>query len=230
MRYLHPVSHQEKFVASGTYVTSVVGEDPPAQTTEEWSIHIQPGGSRFIRIDRAATVTPTSEHLLSEVLQSPEGWIERIDLVWFRQVVSRRVSLTAFETYVQVGYKTEPGEREYLEVELPAGTRLLPPFLLFTLGAVNVPVLVTEGHRLKIDVTTPVNPPPLRVASIRWTRGDVQSLNIGRKQIDALVYESRSGDTVLKAWQDQRLQLPVRIEDYQAGQLTRTSELRSVAF
>jgi hypothetical protein len=228
MRYLHPVSHRERFIASGTYVTTISGDSLSAQSREEWSIHRQPGESRFIRIDQAAT--PTSEHLLAEILQSPEGLIERIDLVWFRQVVSRRVSLTAFDTYIQIGYKTEPNEREYVEFDIPAGTRLLPPFLIFTLGAVNVPQSVTDGDYLMIDTTSPVNPPPLQVELFQWTFVEPQTLSIGRKQIDALVYAGHFGETTLKVWKDQRLHFPVRVEESQAGRPLRTSELRSLAF
>jgi hypothetical protein len=228
MRYLHPVSYQEKFVASGTYVTTVVGETSPVEMTEEWSIHTQPGDSRFIRIDRAAT--PTSEHLLAEILQSPDGIIERVDLVWFRQTVSRRVSLTAFDTYVQVGHKTEPDEREYLELDIAAGTRLLPPFILFMLGSVNTPEMNADGQWLTVDAATPVNPPPLRVESMRSTLGKMQTLPIGRRQIDTQMIDVQLGDVTLKVWRDQRLHIPVRVEERNGNQLIRTSELRSVAF
>lgn len=228
MRYLHPVSHQEKFVASGVYVTTNLGDESIEKTsiTEAWSIHLQSQGSRFIRIDR--TATPTQEHLLSEVLQSPEGIIERVDLVWFRQAVTRRASFTMFDTYVQIGYKAEPGEREYLEFEIPAGTRLLPPFLLFTLGAVNRPD-AGEKRWLVIDLTTPISPPPTGLEHLSWQAGEMQTLDIGRRQIETQVFSRTSNAGVLKVWQDRRLYIPVRITE-QVGKFVKTSELRSIAY
>lgn len=261
MRYLHPVSHHERFVASGVYTTTGVGQDTAATTTasamttvatEEWSIHLQPGGSRFIRLDctpgiSGVSASDSQEHLLAEILQSPEGIVERVDLVWFRRVVTRRVSLTIFENYVQIGYKAASDERQYFEVDIPDGTRLLPPFTLFALGSVNVPDVSLQGQWIGMRLDSTDIPPPMMIRSIDWQSGETEVLTFGRKQITTQAFTHHADAAVFTVWRDQRMSIPVRVTaqsaDVQSAdvqsthnpadglpRLIKTGELRSIAY
>lgn len=213
MRYLHPVAHHEKFIASGVYAVQAPTDAGQEIATEEWSIHLQPGDSRFIRID----YTPAElsrEHLLAEVLQSPDGVVERVDLVWFRQAVTRRISLTIFDTYIQIGAKIGAGERQYSEYEIPAGALLLPPFVLFTLGSVGMAETVTRGQWVGLDTeiaALSTFPPQMIIRDIHWLAGEIETLTIGRRQITVQRFNYQDGDTEVSVWRDQRMHLPVRV-------------------
>lgn len=78
MRYLHPVSLREKFIASGTYVFyNSAGALLP--DVEHWSVHEVGEGAHFFRADHDGRAG-NGPSFLTEALLRPDGGIERFDL------------------------------------------------------------------------------------------------------------------------------------------------------
>lgn len=126
MRVLHAVTMQEKFVASGTYVYRRDGE--LLKGSESFSVHEQPDGGQFIRIDYDwRDMDGTSQ--LVEALTDPTG-----GLLYSRIVAQLEASTrTKRETYdfypdkVLIGITGGGGKRIDLEQTLSIG--YIPLFL-----------------------------------------------------------------------------------------------------
>lgn len=133
MRYLHPVQAHEQFVASGVYRFS---RDAKAlDKTEAWTIHSHADGERFIRVDLDAR-REDGKSILAEALLNRSGELARLDLRYendnFEGGFKRlRASYQVVHERLQVGFNMNDGERQYLEVELPAGTLFDIPLLIF---------------------------------------------------------------------------------------------------
>ncbi len=134
MRTLHPVAAHERFIAQGLY--RFFNGQTATGVIESWSQHEVGDGATLTRIDydgREASLVSR----LAEVLQLPDGNIERLTLQ-IQQTVSpapyriMRLDYVFLEGYVQMTRQVDRLEREYIEQELPASakTRLLD-FVLF---------------------------------------------------------------------------------------------------
>lgn len=100
MRYLHPVTMREKFLASGVYVLTDPAYLAPIQ--EEWSIHQLPDRSWFIRIDSQAW-QPGHSRIMEVLRTSPEtgGQFERCDLAIYTGPTVTRERFVCFDEYLQ---------------------------------------------------------------------------------------------------------------------------------
>jgi hypothetical protein len=131
MRYLHSVGPLERFVASGSY-----GDD------EQWSIHQHPDGSFFYRVDseRHGAVA------LMEAWQSPEGRVERVEIVMFNAPEFKRgkLSYSVIEDQLEAGYQIGHDSRhQFDEMALPDGAVLALDCWLFMGLTVNALIVVT---------------------------------------------------------------------------------------
>lgn len=126
MRVLHAVSQQETFVASGKYIYRRDGEQ--LKGSETFSIHQQPDGGQFIRIDYDWREMDGTSQLV-EALTDPTGGVLYSRVVAQLQASSR----TKRETYdfypekVLVGVTGGGGKRVDLEQSMPLG--YIPLFL-----------------------------------------------------------------------------------------------------
>ena len=120
MRYLHPVTVHEQYVASGTYSLRTDAAAGPV-LVEEWSIHQQPDGAHFVRVDRE---DPAKHAVwLAEGWRSPAGdggQLERYDILAYRTdqqpVMRLRASYSLFPDLVEVGRTIGDSPREYVEL------------------------------------------------------------------------------------------------------------------
>lgn len=159
MRYLHVVSQNEAFVASGVY--HYAHDGLMTGVTESWTIHEFPDGANMIRVDYDARATH-GESVLIEAWRSPVepanaggGQIERIDISAFGPVGAAiqhaRVTYSLFETSVEIGRTLNGGERVYTEqpwqpaaILVPGGIAALGQML--GEGAINGEVTALVAH------------------------------------------------------------------------------------
>jgi hypothetical protein len=129
MRYLHPVGPHETFVASGVY--ALLRGDQPTGQTLTWSIHEQPDGAHFIRIDRFPNPVDDWSVIL-EVWRSPPGdggRIERLDLKALaprRAIKQVRATYTLLDDHIEVGRTLNNGERLQESLALDGTAYLIP--------------------------------------------------------------------------------------------------------
>lgn len=133
MRYLHPVQAHEQFVASGVYHFTKDGR--ALDKAEAWTIHSHADGERFIRVDLDAR-REEGKSILAEALLSRSGDLARLDLRYendnFAGGIKRlRASYQVMDGRLQVGFNLNGGERQYIEVDLPAGALFDIPLLVF---------------------------------------------------------------------------------------------------
>lgn len=149
MRYLHPVSIKERFVASGEY-TYWLG-DQHGGHYERWTIHRQPDGSRFYRFDYESSYSGLV--ILGEVLENTSNEIERTDIKLFStansepDLIPARVTYTVMrdEGYVQIGRSIDKKERETFEVEFKSNMLFNPFFTFFTGKPVRLSAIHNEN-------------------------------------------------------------------------------------
>jgi hypothetical protein len=187
VRYLHPVSIKEKFVASGVY--TYWSGDQVIDYRDEWCIHRQPDGSHFSRIDleRHAYV------MLSEVLENPDGHIERVDVKLYSNrpdasdILAGRASYTVMrdEGYIQVGRTINNGERETFEIELKPEILFNPPYILFS----GRPVRLSAEHNGKpIQIVSVNTLHELEVAPVTGRFIGEEMIEVDQKQVSARCY------------------------------------------
>ncbi|MCE2470968.1 MAG: hypothetical protein J4G18_03550 [Anaerolineae bacterium] len=153
MRYLHPVQAHEQFVAGGVYRFSK--DDKALDKTEAWTIHSHADGERFIRIDMDAR-REEGKSILVEALQNRSGGLARWDLRYENAnfqggVKLLRASYQVVDGRLQVGFNMNAAERQYLEVDLPAGTLIDMPLLIFR-GTTIRAIAKRAAERLSIFV------------------------------------------------------------------------------
>ena len=135
MRYLHPVTMKETFIASGTYIH--YKEDEPTGSSEQWSIHELPDGAQFLRVDDDWRELDGSS-ILIEGWRSPESegsHLERVDVAAFApkesEIKKVRATYTVMGELLEVGRTIDEADREHVSIELPFGYALAPESLLF---------------------------------------------------------------------------------------------------
>lgn len=135
MRYLHPVTMKERFIASGTYTH--YKDDVPTGSVEQWSIHELPDGAQFLRVDDDWRELDGSSVLLEGWRSPPAegGRLERVDIAAFgpkdSEIKKVRATYTVLEDYLEVGRTVDDADRENMAVELPFGYVFAPESLLF---------------------------------------------------------------------------------------------------
>ncbi|MCU0496589.1 MAG: hypothetical protein MUF87_04460 [Anaerolineae bacterium] len=197
MRYLHPVTMREKFLASGIYQLT----DPtyPAPIQEEWSIHQLPDRSWFIRIDSQSFQSGHSR--IIEVLRSsPEsgGQFERCDLAIYTGQRVIRERFVRFEDYLQWTH-----DSDYQEIPLDQGMAIQMP------GWVNLTALVDQSN--DHDTFMPLAPPfhPI-VYQVRDLREQDEGTHYHLPPIAHAAYFNR--DRVL--WRLEQATLTVQLKQY----------------
>lgn len=133
MRYLHPVQAHEEFVAGGVYRFSK--DETRLDKTEAWTIHRHADGERFIRIDMDAR-REEGRSILAEALQDRAGQLARFDIRYENNcfdggIRNLRATYQVAEERLQVGFNLNGAERQYREVDLPAGALVDIPLLFF---------------------------------------------------------------------------------------------------
>jgi len=137
MRYLHPVTLSERFVASGVYRLSDA-DGQIDRIVEYWSIHEMPDGAHFARVDVDGRDGGDGRSLLIEAWRSPlheGGRIERFDVLASGApgdaVQQVRATYTRFDDHMEIG-RTVGGEpRQYDELDLPAACIVFPAARVF---------------------------------------------------------------------------------------------------
>ncbi len=197
MRYIHPVTVHEQFVASGVY-DYYTDAAVPAGITEAWSIHELPDGSQFVRVDHDLRGS-SGASMLVELLRNQAGSPERLDLYFYPQAQVGanvlRANYSFYPAHIQLTtyWRHQPTGTAEIELECqPISTLLLLPALAGSLivevvarGGEHVPVLliddliVTDDHQQFAAVN-------LYHFSVQ--RGQAESLTLGSKQHSAQKY------------------------------------------
>ena len=134
MRTLHPLGIQERFIAQGMYRRRLNGAELPY--SEAWTTHELADGGVLTRIDQDARASEAWSRLV-EVLRSKDGAWQRVTaqiLMHAPDMPYKRLRLdyTFYDNYVQVSRELNANEREYAELDLPAGARfILPDYRVF---------------------------------------------------------------------------------------------------
>lgn len=168
MRALHPLSPDERFVASGEYLLQ------PAGVVERWSVHEQKGGALLVRLDRDSR-SVNGRSLLAEVWCSLQGSPERFSLHAYGgpqdAYRSIRVDATIFVDNVMVGYSADNQPRQDAIVPLSCPAAVCPDGVVFRglalrwAAQVECPVvLIGHGHAAH-EGAWPFYPAALAVAS-----------------------------------------------------------------
>ena len=171
MRHLHPVQAHEQFVAGGVYRFSK--DDKALDKTEAWTIHSHADGERFIRIDMDAR-REEGKSILLEALQNRSGGLARWDLRYendnFEGGIKRlRASYQVVDGRLQVGFNMNGAERQYLEVDLPAGT------------LIDMPLLIFRGETIRAIANRAAEPQPIFVPMFEHAQlfpGSLQSTSV----------------------------------------------------
>lgn len=213
MRYLHPVAAHEKYIGSGKYVREVGGQ--PSRYEESWTIHELQGGARLIRIDQDARFSDGWSKL-AEVLRSPNGRIERINVQIAQQASQAgyrvmKTDYTFLDDYAQISRTIDKAERQYAEVATPANTYIrLLDFALFWGEALTI---AHQQDCSQLPVFVPIFKPKLDPARVvmgampQVTAVAEETLTRGDKQLAATRYTTK-GDR--RVWLDAR-QIPLRL-------------------
>ncbi|MCU0511695.1 MAG: hypothetical protein MUE40_03900 [Anaerolineae bacterium] len=202
MRYLHPVAAGEQFLAGGVY-QRYAGAQRLAMT-ETWTMH-RTGGARLTRLDQDARATE-GWSALAEVLHSPQGRIERLNvlLLYARPdapVRQMKLDYSFLETYVQMTRRIDRQEPEYSELPLPAPAlfvRLLE-FNLFWGEALHAATADPAPAAIFVPFRRPQHPPGQFVgAGALPTIADqsAQRLRLGRQEYAVRRYRT-TGDRVI---------------------------------
>lgn len=135
MRYLHPVTMNEEFVASGVYMQRNVDGAPVAE--ESWTFHEFPDGAWMIRVDHDRRVSGGASVLI-EAWRSPlsdGGCIERFDISAFGPIGAShhhvRATYSIVDDSMQIGRTLDRGERVYESLSLTEAYTLYPGGILF---------------------------------------------------------------------------------------------------
>ena len=133
MRYLHPVQAHERFLASGCY--RFVKDGQALGKTESWAWHAHADGERFVRVDMDARAEE-GKSILLEALQSAAGELVRFDIRYENDgfaggIKTLRATYQLTGRQLQVGFSMNGAERQYIEVEVPEGTLIDIPLLVF---------------------------------------------------------------------------------------------------
>lgn len=235
MRYVHPVSVHENFVASGTYVYRRDGVETGC--LEHWTMHSLPDGAWFMRSDRDCR-SINGRSLLMEVWRSPEnegGTVERFDLHAYGQPKDNhkqtKVTFALDDGAVLVGRTFNRTDRHDDELSLPAGGVLQNGGLLY-LGArirtaLNGQSLTLVTHGNWADALTDFKP---QIVQLQASAQDETSVSIDGKAVigqavqvtvtpndaDTLIYSGRyvvnAHDVILQADLDNGLS--IHLEQY----------------
>ena len=131
MRQLHPVAAHEKFVASGVFVFARDGQ--AMAKTERFTTHELGDGGRLTRVDMDARENEGKSLLLHALFDSGGG-MQRFDIRYHSEAFDGGVkSLSAsyqFDTgRVQVGFRMNGAERDYVELDVPQDALIDMPLL-----------------------------------------------------------------------------------------------------
>ena len=153
MRYLHPVQAHEKFLSSGLYRFSKNGG--ALEKAESWTVHSHADGERFIRVDMDSR-REDGKSLLAEALLNRSGGLARLDLryecpKYQGGIEQLRATYQVADERLQVGFNLNGAERQYVEVELPPGT------------LIDIPLLVFRGQVIRAIARQPAQPQPIFV-------------------------------------------------------------------
>lgn len=148
MRYLHPVSMNEIFIASGIYQHRQ--SDGALLVEESWTIHQFPDGAWMIRVDSDRRDN-NGASVLIEAWRSPEpdgGKIERFDISAFgppdAAVKHARCTYSVMDDSIEVGRSIGVAERNYETLSLPSEYALYPGGFFFKGIVLNT--FVNQGY------------------------------------------------------------------------------------
>lgn len=223
MRYLHHVSANEKFVASGVY-QQYQGETL-TKYQEAWSMHQVGDGAQLIRIDQDARYTGAWSRL-AEILVSPDERIERVNILFAQSGTEAtykrmKTDYVFLDDYVQIARRIDDGEPEYTEIEIvsPVFVRLLDFSLMWGTSLLKS----TAGQTAELPVFVPFHKPGLPPGQV--VKGQLpeiesstpETLQIGRKMVQSVRYQTK-GNRVI--WLDE-YGIPLKLMYYG----TKTTEI-----
>ena len=222
MRYLHPVQAHEKFVASGVYHFSK--DDQALDKSEAWTIHEQPDGERFIRVD-VDSRRAEGKSILVEALQGSDGRLARLDIRYENSqfedgIKYMQASYQVADERLQVGFNLNGGERQYLEVALPYEVLFDIPLLIFR-GATIKAMAGQSGPARPIFVPmyehAQLFPGALRTTSEAVDFAGEDSVVVGKQQIPVRRYRYR--DRAAAYWIDRHGVIIKRVNAYRQQEI-----------
>ncbi len=150
MRRLHPLSPNERFVASGEHAAQHGG------VVERWSVHEQMGGALLIRMDRDSRPVD-GRSLLAEMWCSAEGSAERLSLRAYGgpQDAFRlaRVDAAIFAGSAEVGYSVDEKPRQDVVLPLSHPAAVCPDGTVFGGLAIRWAVQIERRTVLVVHAT-----------------------------------------------------------------------------
>ncbi len=213
MRYLHHVSANEKFIASGVY------QQYQGQTLtryqESWTMHEVGDGAQLIRIDQDARYTGTWSRL-AEILISPEDRVERVNILFAQSGTDKpyhllKTDYVFLEAYVQITRRVDDAEPDYTEIAIAPNlfVRLIDFSLLWGKSLLKSAAANTGELPVFVPFHKPGMPPGQIVKGMLPEIEDTaeEMLDIGQKSFPTIRYRTR-GDRVV--WLDEH-GIPLKI-------------------
>lgn len=121
MRYLHPLSPVERFIASGTY------RDHKQNPSQKWTIHQLPDQAWIIRIDHIF------QNILIQAWRSPESQLERVDIRTLNPP-PRRINYLVENGLIEYGHHIKNASTIQQTFDLPMPKLVLPSVIGISLA------------------------------------------------------------------------------------------------
>jgi hypothetical protein len=211
MRQIHPVTFNEKFVASGTYTHFAHGK--PSGLFEHWNIYELNGGARLLRVDWDGRSHQRNERsLLVEALYSPQAnqhRIERLNIRAFGKADDPIKRVTAdhifFDDHVEIRRTIDNHALLSERIDLPPDYIVFPGTRLF-LGLAIAQASSQKSKKVTVLANNPHHVDETAFQSFthddfifKFLREDVITVANKTLKTECYIYRMTGSNTELKA-------------------------------
>lgn len=188
MRYLHPISAHELFVASGEY--RYWRDDSLLKVVEKWTIHELRGGAFLYRVDEDGR-DEDGLSILSEALINPERQFERFNVQSFNpkdaELKDFKADYAFNPDYVQIGCRIQGGEHEYAEFPLMEGALVYIKQTLYM--GLTISQILAKGGNSQVFAPQLLASGDSQLQKIIVKELDIESVEIGQRKIEARKFQ-----------------------------------------
>lgn len=188
MRYLHPISANEIFVASGEY--RYWRDDSPLKVIEKWTIHELRGGAFLYRVDEDGR-DEDGLTILSEALINPEKQFERFNVRSFNpkdsELKDYKADYTFNPDYVQIGRKIQGEEHEYAEFPLIDAVLIYIKQTLYM--GLTISQIEAEGGKSQVFAPQLLFSDESQLQKIIVKELDKETIEIGQRKIETRKFQ-----------------------------------------
>ncbi|MEL6309579.1 MAG: hypothetical protein AAFN11_05715 [Chloroflexota bacterium] len=189
MRYLHAVSANEKFVASGEY--HYTRDGVALAVIEKFTVHELNGGALLYRVDEDGR-REDGLTILSEALVSPDGQFERFNVQSSNprdeMLQDFKADYTFNPDYVQIGRQTAKAEREYDEFQLMHESEVYIKQTLY-MGITLRQIMATDDHKAYVFAPQLLSVGENVLQKIIVQPQGTETLQVGRREMETRKFQ-----------------------------------------